>query len=312
MKVCFVGIGSIAQRHVKNLRDICSQHKITLTVDALRREDSLNTLENLFDHIYYSSSNLSRDYDAVFITNPTQFHLQTLGNLYHNSNNFFIEKPVATFQQKNEIEMYAALQEKICYVACPLRFTSVISYLKNNIVPDKVHGVRCICSSYLPDWRPGTDYRNIYSSDKKLGGGVSIDLIHEWDYIKYIFGIPKKIVYVNGKKSGLELNCEDYASYIAEYKDKIIELHLDYFGRKAIREIMILEENDTIIADLINGTIRYLQSEKVVNLQEGRDDYQKRELGYFLSLIKGKQSNINDISEAYKTLKLTQGIVEES
>ena len=32
----------------------------------------------------------------------------------------------------------------------------------------------------------------------------------------------------NGKFSNLELNCEDYASYIATYKDKVVELHLDY------------------------------------------------------------------------------------
>ena len=65
------------------------------------------------------------------------------------------------------------------YVACPLRYNAVIQYIKDNIDLQDVISVRSISSSYLPDWRPGVDYRKTYSAKKELGGGVSIDLIHE-------------------------------------------------------------------------------------------------------------------------------------
>ena len=95
------------------------------------------------------------------------------------------------------------------------------------------------------------DYRKTYSAHKDMGGGVSIDLIHEWDYLTYLFGnsffIPSigavldlrlnaSIEIANpifspiawiGRKSSLEIDSDDYAVYIAEYADKILELHLD-------------------------------------------------------------------------------------
>ena len=311
MRVCFVGIGSIAQRHVRNLRDICKEKNMEVVIDALRRPDSKdNHLNILFDNVFFEDKKLPAMYDAIFITNPTKYHLDAFEALQHHSNNFFVEKPIATLQQKDKISLWAQRQDKLCYVACPLRYTAVINYLKNNISSDKVRGVRCISSSYLPDWRPGIDYRTTYSASRNLGGGVSIDLIHEWDYIKYLFGIPQNILYTSGKKSNLQLDCEDYASYIAEYPDKVIELHLDYFGRKTIREIMIFGDDDTIVGDLANSNIKYLKSGETIQFEEDRNTYQKRELQYFLDLMDGKIKNMNDINEAYITLKLTQGVVE--
>ena len=56
-----------------------------------------------------------------------------------------------------------------------------------------VYSARVLCSSYLPGWRPGVDYRTVYSAHKDMGGGVTIDLIHEWDYLVELFGKPEKM-----------------------------------------------------------------------------------------------------------------------
>ena len=40
LEVLFVGIGSIAKRHIRNLREVCLQKDITITIDALRRKQS--------------------------------------------------------------------------------------------------------------------------------------------------------------------------------------------------------------------------------------------------------------------------------
>ena len=108
----------------------------------------------------------------------------------------FIEKPI--FDSKEyRLEALNFNKSGVYYVAGPLRFSSVIQKLRDIIPHEKIYCVRVICSSYLPDWRPNVDYRLVYSASKEKGGGVAIDLIHEWDYITYLFGFLKRcLVYV--------------------------------------------------------------------------------------------------------------------
>jgi predicted dehydrogenase len=173
--------------------------------------------------------------------------------------------------------------------------------------PEDVISVRSISSSYLPDWRPGQDYRNTYSAHKDMGGGVSIDLIHEWDYLTYLFGWPQKVLSLIGKKSKLEIDSDDYALYIAEYKDKIVELHLDYFGRKTIRQVQLFTKEDTIIGDIVNNQIESTKNGEIIDFHEERDDFQKRELGCFLDMIEGIQELEDGYNHGIEVLELTQG-----
>lgn len=309
LKVCFVGVGSIARRHIKNLKEICMERNIDLVIDALRRSNSVVCTDVTFHEVYISDKDMPDDYDVIFITNPTEFHMDMLNLLHYKAKHFFIEKPLTSIKKLEEVKNFVCNAEKTYYVACPLRYTAVIQYLKQNISPQDVIAARCISSSYLPDWRPGVDYRTTYSADANLGGGVSIDLIHEWDYIKYLFGMPEEVLCLNGKVSNLELKCEDFATYIGKYPDKVVELHLDYFGRKTIREIMLFTNEDTIIGDLTNSKVTYMKEGKVLEFGESRNDFQKAELVFFMDMIQQKAENTNRISDGYETLKLTQGEV---
>ena len=42
--------------------------------------------------------------------------------------------------------------------------------------------------SWLPDWRPDVDYRETYSAQRSLGGGVLLDAIHELDLLVWLAG----------------------------------------------------------------------------------------------------------------------------
>ena len=309
MKVCFIGVGSIARRHISNLQRIMEEQNLELQIDAVRRHGGI-AVQGI-NHIYYDFSDLPNDYDAIFITNPTDLHIDTLRAVYEKTDCFFIEKPLTSVRKIKEVKDCKFDNNKLYYVACPLRYTNVIQYLKEYVSRNRVIGARCISSSYLPEWRPGTDYRDTYSAHKELGGGVSIDLIHEWDYIKFLFGEPVSVMYMSGKKSDLEIDCEDTALYIAEYKDKYVELHLDYFGRKTIREIELFTPDDTVIGDLVSSKISFLKSGEVVHFGEQRNDFQKRELQHFIHLMKTRESD-NTIKDAYNTILLTQGILEEA
>ncbi|MBQ9032173.1 MAG: Gfo/Idh/MocA family oxidoreductase [Parasporobacterium sp.] len=308
LKICFIGIGSIARRHIRNLKTVCDKKGINLEIDALRHSKQNNEVDRI-QTIYYDLKDLPDDYDAVFVTNPTELHIEALEKVHNKGRHFFIEKPVVSMNQIKKAMDFPLRKESVYYVACPLRYNAVIQYIKQNIRVDDVISVRSISSSYLPDWRPGQDYRTTYSAHKDMGGGVSIDLIHEWDYLTYLFGWPEKVLHLIGKKSDLEIDSDDYAVYLAEYKDKIMELHLDYFGRKTIREVQLITKDDTIVGDLVNNTLTFLREDKTIDFREERDDFQKREIEHFLNMIMGHSEKEEGFRHGIQVLNLTQGII---
>lgn len=311
MKVCFIGLGSIGIRHLKNLIKLTKSRKINLEVDAIRSGKGKPLadlgIHNEINHVYFSYDDAPDDYDVIFLTNPTSLHYQTLLKVKNKSKHFFVEKPVF-HTSKVDISMLKFRQDQIFYVACPMRYEKVMQYVKNTINMEDVFCARSICSSYLPDWRKGTDYRTGYSAHKEMGGGVSLDLIHEWDYMSYLLSFPDQVYSFIQKRSNLEIDSDDIAVYIGKNHKCIYELHLDYFGREEIRQLQLFKEESTILIDFLKGTIWDSETEKELFFSEGRDDYQSREIACFLDMIEKKRININNLETALKVLKLAEGI----
>lgn len=306
MRVCLVGLGSIAARHIRNLHSI---YGTEIEIDVVRSgngREADRELRGLIDHIYWENGEIPCGYDVIFITNPTTMHYASLRKMHSHGKHFFIEKPVFQTGEEN-IEELELREESVYYVACPLRYTNVIQYLKKEVDFSKIYSMRCISSSYLPEWRPEADYRRTYSAKKGLGGGVAADLIHEWDYIRYLIGEPKRICCFTGKKSELEIDSDDIAVYIAEYRDKMVELHLDYFGEVATRKLELYGREDVIEADLIKQQITYGKNGRIIDLPEDRDSYQKKELIHFFKIIDGELPNDNSILNGCKTLRIARG-----
>ena len=332
MKICVAGLGSISKRHIKNLKSLYPDADIDIlrhvknvatdydpasgvSADLVANTGGSVFTDSEYGHEVYSVEALKDKYDAVFITNPTTLHMTTLKKLIDRSDAFFIEKPlrpimhadtsgISVNEDMNIIDELP--DDKVFYVACPMRYTTVVRWLKDNLDPSSVLSIRAISSSYLPEWRPGTDYSKCYSARRSLGGGVAADLIHEWDYISYIFGRPDKIMSIERKLSSLDADVEDIAVYIGEYPDKIAEVHLDYFGRSTRRELELFTTDDTIICDFINNKITYLKSGRVIELDEERDDYQTAELKHFFDIAEGRIANDSSAHEAEALLELIE------
>lgn len=303
VKICFFGMGSIGKRHLKNLVKTLNERKIEFKIDVVKRKKEIdNEVKDYINNIYIADEFIPSFYDIVFIVNDTSVHIETLNLMKDYSYNFFIEKPLSLNLNGFELKNY---KDKKIYIACPMRYSSVMDYLKKNIDFTKVYSVRAICSTYLPDWRPTIDYRNNYSAKKELGGGVTLDLIHEWDYLTYLLGFPEKIFNLNKKVSHLEISSDDLSIYIAEYKDKLVEVHLDYFGRIPTRKIELFLKEGTIIGDFIKNTVT-LENGREIALADEIDDYIK-EMNNFLDIIFNKKNNFNDLEHAYKVLKLIKG-----
>ena len=292
-KICVVGLGSIGKRHIRNVSKALKARGMEPVIDVLRSGKGTTPeadLADLIRTVAYSMDDLEEQYDAAFITNPTVLHYETLRQFAGRTEAFFIEKPV--FHTSDLDPAKLGLDEgTICYVACPLRYTSVIRKVKEEIDFAKVLSVRAESSSYLPDWRPGTDYRKTYSASKALGGGVSIDLIHEWDYLTYLMGMPEEVHAVIAKVSDLEIDSDDIAVYIGRYEDKVVEVHLDYFTREPQRQLTIKTNEKTYVFDLI----------------EHRDTFQMAEIEHFLDIAEGKAANDSTMEDAIKVLKIAEG-----
>ncbi len=307
MKICFVGLGSIGCRHLKNVNKVLKNRNISFSIDAFRssKRPVENDVLELLNKQYYDLENLPNDYDITFICTPTSHHFNDIRLMSKHTRNMFIEKPV--FDSLLDVEKLELGNDGKYYVACPLRYNAVLQYLKEFLNTKNIFSARAICSTYLPDWRPSVDYRNVYSAHKDMGGGVSNDLIHEWDYLCWLFGTPLNVKYMGGKYSDLEIDSDDLALYIGEYRDKLVSLHLDYFGRNETREIELYTSDDTIIGDIRHSKIRFLKSCETIDLVEQRDDYQCREIEHFLDIIEGKVENDSDINHALNVLKIAMG-----
>lgn len=304
LSVCFVGLGSIGKRHLRNLHFICRARGWQLEVDALRhdRTSTDDDFAGLIRRQFFSIEELHVVYDIIFICNPSQLHYETIIKLRGKANAFFVEKPAFVCPMERLI-VDEIMQSGKYYVACPLRHTRVFSALRDYVLCHPVYSVRSIFSSYLPNWRPGADYRMLYSAQKE-SGGVKLDLIHEFDYLYGIFGEPLDSVLFEGKYSNLEIESNDLLAFVAKYRDKVVELHLDYFGRKVQRYCEVFSSEETMRFNFAESRVENLRTGEIVDLSEDRDEYQRRELSYYLDFACGDSTNINTLLQANALLQL--------
>lgn len=310
-KIAFVGLGSIATRHLKNVYTYLASQGDSCEVDLYRSSlgrplaEELQALVNS-TYLYADDLPTDRQYDVVFVTNPTSMHYETVERFAAHAKSFFIEKPVFDSTEVDE-GIFATIKNIPSYVACPLHYNAVLQYIKQNVKPDEVICARAMSSSYLPDWRPGQDYRKTYSAHKELGGGVSIDLIHEWDYLTWLFGMPTECQQMIGKVSKLEIDSDDLAIYIGRNEKTTFEVHLDYFGRQTQRTLDLFTADDSIHCDLKRGLITYLNQGNTIQLESDRNAYQLAEIAHFFEIINNKTLNDSTPEHAYQVLKIAKG-----
>lgn len=310
-KIAFCGLGSIGKRHIRNVCEFLSQHGDRYEIDLYRSslggvipEDIQPLVSAVYSYDDIAQSNVT--YDVVFVTNPTSVHFDTLQRFKHHTKSFFVEKPIFDSIDVDE-SLLDSLDNNVTYVACPLRYNPVLQYVRQNVDCSKAIAVRAISSSYLPDWRPGQDYRQCYSAHRDLGGGVGIDLIHEWDYLTWLFGIPMEVFSIQDQISSLEIDSDDIAIYIAKTAATTIELHLDYFGRKTLRSMDIFMPDDTLHCDIAEGRVKYLKTGQVVEFNSERNAFQVAEIAHFFDIVNGRIANDSNARHAYRVLKLTKG-----
>ena len=243
MKVLVIGYGSIGARHAR----------VLASMDNIREVVVLSSQPNLpYPTIVGLDEILSLDPDYIVIASVTSKHYEQLVFIEKNCRNkiILVEKPL--FAQEEKLEII----NNTVFVGYTLRFNPTIQFIKEQCSGKKLWSINAFCGSYLPEWRPGRDYRSTSSASKEKGGGVLLDLSHELDYIQWITGGIQLNHVVSRKISDLEIDTDDQLLLTATAEGyTYIQLSLNYFSRKPIRQLFIDGEGISIVADLINKKV---------------------------------------------------------
>lgn len=283
MKVGVIGYGSIGQRHVQNLLQLGISDIKLLRVKGQGNIHGLEEFHSVADFF-------SKTYDFIIIATPTSEHFNYLARAIDHRVNFLCEKPlVSSTEQLTELEKSLVKYRLFGAVAMNMRFhpciISLKSLLQEGIIGD-IYSARFFVGQYLPDWRPTQDYTKSYSAKRQLGGGVTLDLIHEIDLATDLFGIPDgKLVSLSGKFSELAIDTEDITEilYITQRKS-LISLHLDYVFRGYKREFLVIGEKGNIAVDLFRNTLLVHSFDGSIVTSQDFADFNKNEM--YLHLLK--------------------------
>lgn len=301
MKIVIVGLGSIAHKHVDSIRKIDP----TARIYALRSESCAPTTFQI-TNLYTLEEVKDVMPDFIIISNPTSKHKDSIEQFINLNCPLFIEKPVSATLDISETVNRIREKGILTYVACDMRFLDVLRYTKDYLshTTHRINEINVYCGSYLPEWRPNTDFRKIYSAQKALGGGVHLDLIHELDYLYWIFGTPGKVTKVLRNTSSLNIDAYDYANYILEYNTFSASVVLNYFRRDYKRTFEIVFDNTTWLVDLYRNRITNHEGE-IFHSNEGPYDTYFKQMKYFWNLVEShEKDSFNSILEAYNVLKI--------
>jgi predicted dehydrogenase len=293
MKVLIIGLGSIAYKHINALLYLYPEAKIL----ALRSGNSANEHKQV--ESVYSISEVPEDIDFVLISNPTGEHYNAIKKVATLNKPLFIEKP--SFLNMKQADEISTLIEKIgirTYTAFNFRFHPAIIWLKNNIDRFRVLEVQAYCGSYLPDWRPHKDYREVYSAKDELGGGVNLDLIHELDYILWLFGKPEKSSVFTNRISDLEINSSDMAHYFLQYQDMVASIILNYYRKDAKRQIEIVTDTGSLFVNLLNSEIKDQAGKVLFKDNSPIIETYTSQMRYFTDNLKRDKPYMNSVLES--------------
>jgi predicted dehydrogenase len=301
MKVLIIGLGSIAKKHIDVLMELYNDIVIYSLRSSEKSEKYLKVI-----NIFSLKDVVNINFDFCIISSPTAHHLEDIKKVLHLDLPLFIEKPL--FSSLDDKGLLKVINEKKIntYVACNLRFLDSLLYVKNNYLNDdylKINEVNVYCGSYLPEWRPNTDYKKSYSANAVLGGGVHIDLIHEIDYVFWFFGKPKNTIRSCKSKSTLAINAIDYANFTLFYDNFTTSVILNYYRRDAKRCMEIVFDDYTVKVDLLKNCV-YQNNKLIYKSEQKLIETYKPQLQYFLNNIRNNNS-FNRVEEAFEVLKIS-------
>jgi len=263
MKALVVGGGSIGKRHLRNLKAVGLAEWALAEPDAARRqviaaELAVRSFESLDQGLGWSP-------DVVVIATPTHLHLEQATTVARRGIPLFVEKPLS--HTAGGLSTLVELLERkriLSMVGCNMRFHPGPAQVKQLLRENRIGRVlfaRVHTGSYLPEWRPGTNYRENYAACEETGGGCILDCIHEIDLTRWYLGDVLEVFCMADHLSSLEIRTEDVAALMCRHASGALsEIHLDYVQRSYERGCQIVGEQGTIAWDFNSREVRVFEA----------------------------------------------------
>jgi len=316
MKFLIAGLGSIGRRHLKNLhilghKDILlyRTHQSTLGDEDLQGFPVESDIKKALMH----------KPDAVIISNPTALHMEVAIPAADSGCALFIEKPLAHHPDDLQL-LESILKEKknTVFSAFQFRFNPGLRKIYQLLLDREIgkpYSFDCYWGEYLPDWHPWEDYRNSYAASNNLGGGVVLTLCHPLDYLRWMFGEAAGLFAVTGNASSLELDVEDFAETIIDFKNNVTgHLHLDYYRRTVRHDLEITCSDGVIYWDHASSSVKVQRADKSEEFFPAPEGFERNqmfldEMHHFIGLVEGKEQPVCDFFDGKKALQLAMGVL---
>jgi len=328
MKVLFVGLGSIGQRHLRNLRALKGEGVEVLAwrargLDTIVHDDMQAENADPAAHYDYRAvptleAGLAERPQITFVCNPTSMHVPVALAALRAGSHVFLEKPVASsLTGLDELTEEAQRRtELVVYVGYQWLFHPAIQCLEDLLRDEtigRVLSVRAEVGGYLPDFHLYEDYRQGYAARRSLGGGVVLTQSHEINYLCHLFGAPATVFAVGGHLSDLEIDVEDVAVLTMACGTRArplpVTLSMDFLQRPSVRNCEIIGEHGKIVVDLEAATlVRYGRDGAVSEHRQWpefrRNDMYVDQLAHFLACCAGEEAPRCDLRSGAQALKV--------
>lgn len=282
-----VGYGSIGARHAR----ILSALGVRTAVVSRRKIDFQRSYTSLTEALRTDSP------EYVVVANETVEHHVTLTALAEAgfTGTVLVEKPL--FHDKLPLVNYPF---GCAFVAYNLRFHPFLQRLKLAFSGEQILSAHIYAGQYLPDWRPGTDYRQAYSASVERGGGVLRDLSHELDYIIWLFGGWTRVAALGGHLSPLDISSDDvYALMLVTPACPVVNVQINYLDHPGRRSIIVNTPHMTVEANLVQGTISINGKTETIAVERDASY-----LAMHTAALTGDATTLCSLEQGYETMGL--------
>jgi len=333
MKVLFIGLGSIGQRHLANFKRIANEDAEVLVCRETDHNIIINNgmaipCNSLEQHYGFKQVSdldkaLAEKPDFVFVTNPTSKHLEVALKAAEKGCALFVEKPLAhTMDGIDLLKQWTKKNKLVVMVGYQMRFHPCYKFILK-ILSEKEYGDVVSAGfewgTYLPRHHPYEDYRQGYAAQKNLGGGAILGMIHELDIIHSFWGQPEQVYAIGGKLSPLEMNVEDTVSVLMSFKRSKrvfpVTLFLSYAQTKEVRKWRVQLEDATVFCDLQDNSATIFDQGGKIIAEESYSELKRNrlflnEMNEFLQAVEQKRQPVVSLQDGIESLKLALKIKE--
>jgi predicted dehydrogenase len=252
VKVAVLGCGSIGRRHLRNLAAM--QDVELLAYDPSRVALHQASAEARCRPVAHVTDLWRERPDAIVVAAPPAEHLRLIAAGLEAGCHVFVEKPLTHSLDGLDAILARSHEAGVTtMVGCNMRYhpgPAAIRQLVNDHTIGQVLTARLHTGSFLPQWRPETDFRTSYTSDPTQGGAL-LDCIHEVDLALWYFGKARVIGAAVQPARHLGISVEGIAEILVRHETGVLSsVHLNLVQRDYRRTCVVIGTEGTLYWDL--------------------------------------------------------------